>query len=73
MLLSGEKSKNCTSQPVVLGAEDKFVLKAERGLGEWGGSVDSGLGPPYSLPLKVGLFLVVAVGSRVGFEPALLV
>lgn len=58
---------------MVLGAEDKFVLKAEGGLGEWGGSVDSGRGPPHSLPLKVGLFLGVAVGSRVGFEPALLV
>lgn len=31
MLLSAGGSRFCTSQPVGLGAEDKFVLQAERG------------------------------------------
>lgn len=65
MSLSGERSRNGTFQPVGFGAEDKFGLKAERGLGERGGTGDSGPGPLSSLRVYL---LGVAVGSRGGLQ-----
>ena len=54
-------NRTCASQPVGLGAEDKFVTKVERGLGEWGGSGDWSW-PPFLFAQEWVSLLGVAVG-----------